>query len=66
MASISRYERAGVANLPFPVHSHILRHAFGFALANTWTDTGALQAYLGHLSIHAVMPSWHRGGSRTC
>jgi hypothetical protein len=26
MASISRYERAGVANQPFPVHSHILRH----------------------------------------
>jgi site-specific recombinase XerD len=33
----------------------MLRHACGFALANNWHDTRALQAYLGHRSIqHTV------------
>jgi len=49
-------ERAGVAaELGFPAHPHMLRHACGFALANRGHDTWALQAYLGHRNIqHAV------------
>ena len=43
------------AELPFPVHPHMLRHACGFALANKGHDTRALQAYLGHRNIqHTV------------
>jgi integrase len=49
-------ERAGVAaKLAFKAHSHMLRHACGFALANKGHDTRALQAYLGHKNIqHTV------------
>ena len=48
--------RAGVAaKFTFPVHTHMLRHACGFKLANDGVDTRALQAYLGHKSIqHTV------------
>ena len=45
-------ERAGrEANLGIKVHAHMLRHACGFALANSGVDTRALQAYLGHSNI---------------
>jgi integrase len=45
-------ERAGLA---FPVHCHMLRHACGYALANSGHDTRALQDWLGHRSIqHTV------------
>ena len=49
-------ERAGAsAELGFPVHAHMLRHACGFALANKGHDTRSLQAYLGHKNIqHTV------------
>lgn len=48
--------RAGlVANLPFPVHPHMLRHACGYKLANAGHDTRAIQQYLGHRNIqHTV------------
>ncbi|MDZ7669781.1 MAG: tyrosine-type recombinase/integrase [Gammaproteobacteria bacterium] len=47
--------RWGKAELPFPVHPHMLRHACGYALANRGMDTRSLQAYLGHASItHTV------------
>ena len=43
------------AKLPFPIHSHMLRHACGYALANKGHDTRRLQAYLGHKNIqHTV------------
>ncbi len=43
------------ANLPFPVHPHMLRHACGFYLANKGVDTRALQQYLGPRNIqHTV------------
>ena len=49
-------ERAGVeAKMPFPVHAHMLRHAYGFVLANKGTDTRTLQAYLGHRSIQSTV-----------
>ena len=49
-------ERAGVAaKIPFKVHSHMLRHATGFKLANEGVDTRTIQSYLGHKSIqHTV------------
>jgi type 1 fimbriae regulatory protein FimE len=34
------------AKLPFPVHTHMLRHACGFKLANEGHDTRSLQHYL--------------------
>ena len=48
--------RAGVdAQLPFPVHPHMLRHACGFYLANKGVDTRSIQQYLGHRNIqHTV------------
>jgi integrase len=49
-------ERAATAtSLKLKVHPHRLRHACGFALANSGHDTRALQAYLGHRNIqHTV------------
>lgn len=48
--------QAGVAaDLSFPVHPHMLRHACGFYLANKGVDTRTLQQYLGHRNIqHTV------------
>jgi type 1 fimbriae regulatory protein FimE len=48
--------RAGIAaQLPMPVHPHMLRHSLGYYLANLGFDTRAIQAYLGHRSItHTV------------
>lgn len=48
--------RAGrLADLPFPVHPHMLRHACGYKLANDGHDTRAIQHYLGHKNIvHTV------------
>jgi type 1 fimbriae regulatory protein FimE len=48
--------RAGIdAQLPFPVHPHMLRHACGFSLANKGVDTRSIQQYLGHRNIqHTV------------
>ena len=43
------------ADMPFPVHPHMLRHGCGYALANAGHDTPALQAWLGHKNIqHTV------------
>jgi integrase len=45
-------ERAGrEAGLGFRVHPHQLRHAAGFALAETGTDTRLIQDFLGHKDI---------------
>ena len=58
--SVAGYQRmvarAGVATkFTFLVHSHMLRHACGFKLANDGVDTRTIQAYLGHKSIqHTV------------
>jgi integrase len=44
--------RAGrAAELGFPAHPHMLRHACGYKLANDGHDTRALQHYLGHKKI---------------
>jgi type 1 fimbriae regulatory protein FimB/type 1 fimbriae regulatory protein FimE len=44
-----------IAEFPFPVHPHMLRHACGYKLANDGQDTRALQHYLGHKNIqHTV------------
>ncbi len=49
-------ERAGRnAEIGFPVHPHMLRHACGYYLANKSIDTRTIQDYLGHVSItHTV------------
>lgn len=49
-------EKAGeLAELPFPLHPHILRHSTGHYLANKGIDTHIIQAYLGHRNIqHTV------------
>jgi integrase len=45
-------KRLGVAaELPFPIHAHMLRHAAGYALAARGIDTKTLQAFMGHRSI---------------
>jgi integrase len=45
-------KRAGEeAGLGFRVHPHMLRHACGFYLAETGTDTRLIQDYLGHRDI---------------
>ncbi len=40
-----------VAELPFSVHPHMLRHAKGYQLANKNAHMRAIQKYLGHKSI---------------
>jgi integrase len=48
-------EAGRAAQLPFPIHPHMLRHATGYYLASKGTDTRAIQAYLGHRDIrHTV------------
>jgi integrase len=49
-------ERLGkAAEIGFPVHAHMLRHACGYALANKGQPTRDLQDYLGHKNItHTV------------
>jgi integrase len=48
--------RAGVAaKFTFLVHSHMLRYACGFKLANDGHDTRAIQAYLGHRLIMSTV-----------
>src|SRR5262249_45007185 len=54
--SVAGYQRmvaraGAAAGFPFHVHSHMLRHACGYKLANDGHDTRAIQAYLGHRSI---------------
>ncbi|WP_144439377.1 tyrosine-type recombinase/integrase [Geminocystis sp. NIES-3708] len=45
--------RAGkLAEIPFPVHPHQLRHGCGYYLASRGHDTRAIQDYLGHKNIH--------------
>jgi integrase len=39
------------ADLPLPVHFHMLRHSCGYKLANDGVDTRAIQDWLGHVSI---------------
>jgi type 1 fimbriae regulatory protein FimE len=39
------------AELPLPVHFHMLRHSCGYKLANDGIDTRAIQDWLGHVSI---------------
>jgi type 1 fimbriae regulatory protein FimB len=44
-----------VAVLPLRAHPHMLRHACGFALADSGADTRLIQDYLGHRTIqHTV------------
>jgi site-specific recombinase XerD len=63
--------RAGeVAELTFPVHPHMLRHAKGYQLAQRGIDTRAIQGYLGHRDIKSTVvytqldPSRFRGFER--
>jgi type 1 fimbriae regulatory protein FimB/type 1 fimbriae regulatory protein FimE len=49
-------QKAGeVAKLPFSIHPHMLRHAKGFQLAQSGTDTRAIQGYLGHRDIKSTV-----------
>jgi type 1 fimbriae regulatory protein FimB/type 1 fimbriae regulatory protein FimE len=46
-------EQAGRdADLPFPVHTHMLRHSCGYKLANNGQPTRHMQLYLGHKSLN--------------
>jgi integrase len=49
-------ERAGaLADLPLPVHPHMLRHSCGYYLAEQGLPTRDIQEYLGHKNIqHTV------------
>ena len=51
---IGRYGE--LAGLSVDAHPHMLRHAYGFALADQGADTRLIQDYLGHRNIqHTVM-----------
>jgi integrase len=43
------------AELPFPVHPHMLRHTCGYMLAEKGHDIRSLQAYLGHKNIQHTL-----------
>jgi len=48
--------RAGkAAGFPFLVLSHMLRHSYGYRLANDGQDTRVIQHYLGHRSIASTV-----------
>jgi type 1 fimbriae regulatory protein FimB/type 1 fimbriae regulatory protein FimE len=49
-------QKAGeTAKLSFGVHPHMLRHAKGYQLAQSGTDTRAIQGYLGHRDIKSTV-----------
>jgi type 1 fimbriae regulatory protein FimB len=49
-------ERAGrAAGFGFRVRPHMFRHAAGFALAETGTDTRLIQDFLGHKDIKSTV-----------
>ena len=50
-AIASMIRRLGDGLFGFPIHSHMLRHSCGHALAMKGIDTRALQHYLGHVDI---------------
>lgn len=52
-------ERAGkLAKLPFKCHTHMLRQAKGYTLAEKRHDTIEIQDYLGHKNIaHTMLPT---------
>jgi type 1 fimbriae regulatory protein FimB/type 1 fimbriae regulatory protein FimE len=52
------------ANLGFPAHPHMLRHACGYKLANDGRDTRSLQQYLGHKNIQHTVRYIHLNGDR--
>jgi integrase len=58
------------ADMPFPIHPHMLRHSCGFKYANDGKDTRSLQAFLGHRNIQstvrytAMAPDRFRGWER--
>jgi type 1 fimbriae regulatory protein FimE len=48
-------QRTGrAANLPFPLHPHMLRHSTGYKLANDGHDTRSLAHYLGHRNLQST------------
>ena len=55
------------ADMPFGIHSHMLRHSCGYKFANEGKDTRSLQAYLGLRNIQstvrytAMAPDWFKG-----
>ena len=57
--------RAGdQAQLGFPVHPHMLRHACGFYLANQGYDLRLIQDYLGHRDPKHTVHYTRVAGSR--
>lgn len=53
--AFDKIQRAGkLANLTFPAHPHMLRHARGYALANRGTDTRTIQEYMGHKDLRST------------
>jgi site-specific recombinase XerD len=50
--------------IAFKAHSHMLRHACAYALANKGHDTRALQAYLGHRNIEHTVRYTELGSDR--
>lgn len=48
-------EAGALAQIPLPLHPHMLRHSCGYYLANQGLDTRLIQEWLGHRSIeHTV------------
>ena len=43
------------ANLGFPTHPHMMRHACGYRLANDGIDTRAIGEYLGHTQMQSTV-----------
>src|SRR5262249_14879018 len=52
------------ANMPFPIHLHMLRQACRFKLANDGHGTRALQPYLGHKNIQHTVRSTEMAAAR--
>jgi type 1 fimbriae regulatory protein FimB len=64
MAWVMIRDYGRLADLAVDAHPHMLRHAYGFALADQGADTRLIQDYLGHRNIQhtvrytATNPAW--------
>ena len=57
--------RAGrLAEFPFSIHPHMLRHSTGFCLADDGEDIRGIQAYMGHSSISNTVRYTHLSTKR--
>jgi type 1 fimbriae regulatory protein FimB len=54
-AIASTIKRIGKGLFGFPIHSHMIRHSAGYALANKGVPTRTIQEFMGHTNIETTV-----------